>query len=713
MAKHTTNNLPNTPRVCIRSNRRTTPRQLLAETLESAGFHEQLESQRLRSKVEPDAFKILIKPDMELYEHRASTGTDPSLVEDLIDLLYDLGYTKITVADAANASGLWLENRGVLELADLSGYHFVTPDGHTYDFIDLSENPVDAGFPEGSILRGTSLSADWQAAHFRINFCKNKTDQENGFALALQNLTGILPLQAKDFHYRFRLRKEEVALDLLRHTEVHFTIIDAWQSNHGSQGTRSQNPQQTDTFIASNNLLLADWVGALKMGLDPFCSDLNAKALREVGLPAKYQINGDLSVYEGWKNVPIHLQESTRKRNTSPLALRLADACLQTVDTDMYPFKNMLDSQLNALFAQRFKGLESDPAAYWGLVTFNLALANLENYRQAWQILFDKDRLHRMDTRLNIDLALLKDSDFESIEDYILPFRTILEHTPPDRYGLRRRYLDGSVIFEYYKIIPVAYAEFIKKVDIAQAVQMMYDNIGGARAVVKKNRQGRVVYQAERDIYLPQPNWMVLFGGKHIDVDKLEVIRYDRNQQQNFWRTVHSSNQSAEYDDGMVCFAKDPGGVRVTILARQKFSLPLFWQVVNMDYLPDIKEALVSDAYFRFFSRTMANFEAAAEGRNPFVGQKWDTGYGEADKGSLPPEIEQLKGLFTFVAGFFEKWVKRPDAMNKQTEEVGIDEHGFRHYRAKSQEDAATDAMQRFVSELMGAIRKDIRLLGK
>lgn len=700
-------------RVCIVQNESSEAGALLAEALQKALFWQTIEKQRAQLGLEKPDFRILIKPDMTLFDHRACTGTDPYLVEALIDLLHENGYPQVVVADAEGSASLWLDNREVLVLAELAGYRFVTEQGHSYEVLNLSESPVDAGFPEGSVLAGTELSEHWLSAHFRINFCKNKTDEAAGYALGLHNLMGILPLRAKSYHYRLRLREEEVALDLYRHAAVHFSIIDAWLSNHGSQGSRCPNALYTRAFFASDSLLLADWAGALKMGLDPFISPLNAAVLRAFGLPKNYQMEGDLQPWPGWKNAPIHIRESTAKRNASPLAQRLAEACLQTVNTDLFPFKNIVDSRLNAILAHRLRDVDDDSAARWGLTALNYALANLESFRQAWQILFDKDSLHRIETRLNVALDELAGEDFESIEDYILPLQAILTHTPPDPNGLRRRYIDGSVIFEYYRIIPAPYDSFIQRVDICGAVQLMYDNIGGARAVVKTDRQGRPVYQAERDVYLPQPNWMVLFGGKHIDVDKLEVIRYGKNRQQNFWRTVHSANQSAEYDDGVVTFEKDPGGTRVTIVARQKFALPLFWQVFNMDYLPDVKEALVSDAYIRFFSRTMANFEAAAEGRAPFIGKTRDARYGEAySADGLPPEVEQLKHLFSILAGVVEKWVNR-DAGPAGAIDLGADDLGFRHFIPQAEGDKAAGELSRFFGDLARAMGKDLKMLGQ
>ena len=43
---------------------------------------------------------------------------------------------------------------------------------------------------------------------------------------------------------------------------------------------------QTHAFIASPDALLADWVGAAKMGVDPYASPVNAASLHHIGLPA-------------------------------------------------------------------------------------------------------------------------------------------------------------------------------------------------------------------------------------------------------------------------------------------------------------------------------------------------------------------------------------------------------------------------------------------
>ena len=72
--------------------------------------------------------------------------------------------------------------------------------------------------------------------------------------------------------------------------------------------------------------------------------------------------------------------------------------------------------------------------------------------------------------------------------------------------------------------------------------------------------------QAERNIYLPQPNYLVLYQGKPIDVSKLEVVEYAADAIGCFGRPSRSENGSATYDDGIATFERTPEGTRVTIV---------------------------------------------------------------------------------------------------------------------------------------------------
>jgi hypothetical protein len=57
---------------------------------------------------------------------------------------------------------------------------------------------------------------------------------------------------------------------------------------------------------------------------------------------------------------------------------------------------------------------------------------------------------------------------------------------------------------------------------------------------------------------------------------------------------VRSPRGSAEHDDGTVTFtALDLDRIRVVIRGLQKFTVPLFWLVFDIDLVPQVKDVLV------------------------------------------------------------------------------------------------------------------------
>lgn len=673
---------------------------LLARSLEAAHFWEVLAWQARRSHLAPADLPILIKVDLRVFDYQGPTGTDPRLVEALIDLLHARGYPRVAVADAQDDTSLWLENREVPILADLAGYRFETDAGHAYEVLDLSEAQVPAEFPAGSVLAASTLAQPWLEAGFRISFAKCRTDEAQRFWVGVHNLRGALPLRNKAYHYGRRLEGGAALRALLAHTPVHFALLDAWESNHGSQGSRAPHPLATRSLIASPHLLLADWVAAFKMGQDPHAAPLLHALLQQPGLPARYQLGGDLAPWPGWQPVSHWLAESVRRRDENLLVQRLVRPWLQTVNTDLFPFRHLLDQQVNQVLAPLFADPGAHPLAQAALAGFNYLLGQVQQGLHSWQVVYDKDRLRQQAAPLNIDPDAFSRRDFEAVVPYIDQLLPILEATPPDANGLPWRYLDGSVLFRFVRRLPYSFAHFVEQVDIGRAVQWMYDNTGGQILPVRHDAQGRVRHQIERNLYLPQPNWMAFFGGKPIDVTKLEVLRRTKTVHRIYWRTVASENGSASFDDGMVSFQQVRGGTEVTIIARQQFTLPLFWQALDMDNFPRIKDALVSDAYVRFFSRTLANYEAAYEGRDPRLGRPWDPAYGEGESPLHALPLEQLQELVGMLAGLLGQG-------GKQTAQPGyLDADGYRHFGPGS---SAGGAVQVFLQELGEAMRQDAR----
>jgi uncharacterized protein (DUF362 family) len=693
---------------------------LLEGAIEDAGLWESLAAAVSRTGSDPGALAILVKPDLTLFDLAVPTFTDPELVERLIDLLYDRGYPRVAVAVGRSATALWLENREPLVLADLAGYRFVTGSGRPYDILDLGEDLAAAPAPPGSVLCGRQLARAWIDAQFRIGFAKCKTDDEELFALGAHNLFDVLPLSEAD-RGSGRFTAPDLCTDLLRATPLHFAIIDAFISNHGCAGARSARPLATRTLIASPDPLLCDWAAALKMGLDPFASPTNAKALHALGLPQTYAIAGDLATYPGWVPADAYLAESVRRRNASPWLARAVEPWLQPVDRDLFPFKSVVDDRVNAALARLLCRLEPGSPALAAAIGFDALLAAAREGVEAAEILFAKDRLHWRERPLGLDLSLYGPADYAAVESYMEPLERLIRAFPADAAGLRWRYLDGSVLFELARELPVPFDAFVQRVDVSRAIRYMNDYIGGDCVPVCRDAEGRAVHQAERNLYLPQPNYLVLSGGQPIDVTKLESVAYGADEHKICWRTVKSENGSAVHDDGSVTFSRRPGGgTRVEVVGLQKFTLPLFWQAANLERYPAVKNALVEHAYAEFFNRTLANFEAAYEGRD------FRIGHPPAEEGARPVEraAEVLERLVGWLAG---ARVRLRQALGREPAPTGHrDADGFRHFTAggKSADspgpgvaaalgvggklrEASVDAIALFL-ELGDAMRRDV-----
>ncbi|MGC3999483.1 MAG: DUF362 domain-containing protein [Anaeromyxobacter sp.] len=513
-----------------------------------------------------------------------------------MDGLGQRGFTGVALAGAAEG--------GFAARAARAGLIGETPDGFRYDLVDLSEDLLPAPFPPGCVLEGSLLARAWLEADLRIAFPKARTHDEEGYALALHGLLAALPQQGHR-HDRQRQRPWDQCLELLRHTPVGFTVVDAWTSADGLVAS-PERLLPTRTLIAGRDLLLVDWVAAVKMGLDPQVSRLSARALAAEGLPGRRELVGDLSPFAGFRPVHPWLAESFRARRDAGDTAALAG-----------PLAALAQRAGDRLAAAADGSALAGAALAW----VNHAVAAVGQGRSAWRTLADKEALPREEVPLALDLAAYGPEDYEAVPGYLLPLEALIRATPPDEGGLRWRYLEGSVLFEYGQVVPVPFEAFTARVDIARAVQCMKDYMGGRSVAVARDEAGRIIHQAERTRYLPQPNWLVLSGGQPIDVGKLERIQYGEREQRIFWRTVASDNGSARYDDGIVTFAAEGSGTRVTVLARQAFALPPAWQALRLELWPEVKDPLVGREYLAYFRETLTNFQARYEGQDLRVGR--------------------------------------------------------------------------------------------
>jgi uncharacterized protein (DUF362 family) len=681
-------------RVAIADDSSLAPAERLAAALERAGFWPVLAGRQ--------SSRIVVLPQLGGFSAGSPLATTPSLVETLVDLLHDRGHADVAVAGSMDSSALWAANREVYPLADLLGYRFVTPNGRAYDLVDLTDDMQEDAFPLDSALHGSGLSRAWRDADIRIVFGKNRTDEEAGYALCLDTLLSALPLPDKTLHYRRRRDVGDVVSALLDAAPVHFALIDAVTSAHGAGGGRSAVPIETRTVIAASDIVLADYIGALKMGLDPAVSPIMARVLKTHRLPQRYDVSGGLAPYPGWCNVPVTLQRATQARTAAPTLDRLMQPWLQSLDPELFPLAHPLDARINATLAPFFADSDASESGRWMLIAANVLVALIGHIGNAWRTLFNKDALHRMAVPLGFDPATVGEQKFDELVDELRGLEPIAADAPEMAEGLRWRMVEDAVVFRYQHDFPIDYEQFIGRVDVARTIQFMNDYLGGVVMPLAFDKSGRPVRQAERNIYLPQPNYLVLYQGKPIDVSKLEVVAYETDQHRLYWKTIASENGSASADDGIATFERLPEGTRVSIVGRQAFTLPLFWQVFDLNLLPDLKATLVTHAYRTFFDRTMANFEALVEGRDTAIGRP-------VDEPATPP-VEQLASLLATLGEAIAPLLQR--AAQNESAQQEVDADGFVHLRtgavAETEPVGWLDELTRFISGLQQAVQRDM-----
>jgi hypothetical protein len=315
------------------------------------------------------------------------------------------------------------------------------------------------------------------------------------------------------------------------------------------------------------------------------------------------------------------------------------------------------------------------------------ALEAAEASAQAWAIVFAKSRVLRRDVPLGFEPDDYAPADYDAVADYMAPYEAQAAEAPVTPSGLRWRYAGESVLFQMDRVLNAPYDDLVARVDIAAAIRIMNDYIGGSSVVVSRDEQGRVLRQAERNVYLPQPNWLAFSGGSFIDVCKLEVIAYADDWRRIAWRTVHSPNGSAVHDDGTVTFERvGAGQTRVIVRGLQQFTLPPFWTAAEPWLAPAVKDAMVEESYRRFFTSTLDNVEACYEGREFRTGR-------DREPADDEPLEQRLKRSWTILRDLVpDKPVStfaRRFSENAASVTGELDEQGFRHFAGDTNGDAA------------------------
>jgi hypothetical protein len=480
---------------------------------------------------------------------------------------------------------------------------------------------------DAHVIQGRPVPEAWQRADLRILLTPCATDALEGCALALAALSDLVPLIAG-------ADPADVVTDVLQTMAPHVSLIDAMVTSDGPAGSSVRRPVHTDTVIASSSAVLADVVVAVLLGVDPLRPPLISAVVDVLGLPVDFTVIGDLTAFPGLVHPPEHLLRST---NAAPdarsvsrvMGAAMADEGVTTSGEDV--MMTLLRQAIRPWLTQtvgldgaRGAGARTDGGPDV-LAWASSSAAASAGYVQAWRTTFAKDSVPRRRASLGLNLSAYTARDFEAAELSLRPLLRLLDGLPIDRDGLRWMHIDGAVVFEASRIVLADYESWVARVDVSRAISMMADYLGGRTVVVARDPLGRTTRQAERNIYLPQPNYIAFSGGQVIDVCKLSVVRHRADSCAIWWRTVRSPNRSALHDDGTVEFsAADGGRTKVVIRGRQQFALPAAMQSIDLDLAPDVRNALTQDAYRRFFLTTLDNFEACYEGRDFAIGQDPD-----------------------------------------------------------------------------------------
>jgi len=706
--------------------------ELLDAALGASGFWKVLSARRLSRKRRKGDLAIAVKPDLDVFARDSVTGTNPALVETLIARLHREGYTNVVVCDGRNRPDGWLSNRDALCVPDLVGYRFETAAGDPYTVAWVDDDPQTVRLSSTDTSDALRVHGDWVRADVRISFAKAKTDDAWSYALNAANMLGLVSPSSVAAQWS----ADDRAYHLLRCVPPHFALIDATIGSHGNAGSRISNPIATDTIIASPSALLADWICAMKMGADPYASPLNALALERLGLPAAWQLGGDASPWDGWMNPSPALVEAVQGRARWPELDAFVRAVLQPTDREHFAFRDVIVDQVSSTVLSRLDRVTDSRVRDWVDTLLAGALNMLAASRAAFTSNVTKGDVVQSAAPLTIDVDALSPSDFAETSAIVAAQRRMLDGAVEDARGFRFRTIGGHIHFAASRQLPIAFDEFVGQVDVSASIRHMNDYVGGSWTVIERDGRGRALRQAERNIYLPQPNWTGVFGGSVIDVEKVEQMTYTPDQHEIRWRTVSSRNDSAESDDGSVIFARTGlGQVDVRIFARQRFRLPATLAATRIELWPAAHRELAAEAYARFFDGTIANFRAASEGRPYRIGRPAPT-LGSEDPSDLRAFLSGAIAIISRVFGWASANGASPDGASARVEPLFVDELGFSHFagpatpmvvaapawgagsHSSGYSGAATSSTASqltpftFLSELGRAVGKDIAALG-
>ncbi len=268
-------------------------------TLDIADFFEHIDRRAQATGKPREEVIVAVKPDLMMAYHRndQSTFTDPSLVERLMDALYEHGYRDLRLVESQNLYGRFFENRSVAAVAEYVGYR-----PERYRIVDLGEEAVPHDFTRGMGLY--DIGRSWKEADVRVSFAKLKTHVNATASLTIRNLSTLIP-QKGDYLFTGRLSQiETVTMSLLHDLPPHYGIIDGYSfAADGMMGfIADPTPKHPHLIIAGADVMCVDYVAMALMGeRDPMRALDLRTAVDWFGDPrAQGYVLGDMTPIPDW-----------------------------------------------------------------------------------------------------------------------------------------------------------------------------------------------------------------------------------------------------------------------------------------------------------------------------------------------------------------------------------------------------------------------------
>jgi hypothetical protein len=603
-------------------------------------------------------------PAVVLVRLSPPTPASAAVVHAVVDLLHERGCA-VTGAARVSTGDRDRGHPSVSELAQAAGLLGRTDRGRRYAVADLDDDLTTAPVPGTAVLHGRPCSARWAAAGCRVVIGRGVTDLVDGYAGSLATVLGAAPEVPG-------AEPADVCAELLAYLPVDLVVVDAIQTASGVDGARLPRLVATDALVAATDPVLADSALAALLGQDRGASRLLARAIERDGAPAGTtdgaltQLPGVAGPHPRTRAAATALAQSPRLERVLRAATGGPDAGATDVDSVLGTVRAVLTPLVEAA---------EDPAGALALESVLLLAHEVAHGVGAWAVGADKDAVDRREVPLGFDPADHDDAAYDGLPAFFAPFDDLLDGLPENADGMRWRLVDGATVFEVARDVVADFDAWVERVDVAAGISLMADYLGGRRVTVPGGDTPVRVRQAERNLYLPQPNYLAVWGARPIDVCKIELVERDADRHRLRWRTVNSPNGSATYDDGSLTFARTDRGTRVTVRGRQLFALPPAWAGVDLDVWPEVRTPLLEEAYRRFFTTTFDNLEACFEGREFRIGRPPP----DPDEAMLTQSVDLL--LAAAQDWLDERTGRRPAPSSEDAEREVVDAHGFTHVR--------------------------------